>query len=156
MSICNCRPIEYSSAKIGMYVILKSRPCKVTHHVTSKTGKHGSMKVSMMGNDVLTGKKYEVAGAGHMVTYQFDVDRKSYQILSLENNILSCLDDSCNQIEFNFSNDHQLFEELNNKLKGNVDIYVTIVTAPIPTQNVGENAGEFTDEYFVESYKLCD
>lgn len=39
--------------------MLKGNPCKVTAYSTSKAGKHGHAKASIVGIDIFTGKKHE-------------------------------------------------------------------------------------------------
>jgi len=49
-------PIEASHIKKNKYIMLKGHPCKIVDVKTSKTGKHGHMKVNITGMDVLTAK----------------------------------------------------------------------------------------------------
>ncbi len=39
--------------------MLKGFPCKVMEMTTSKAGKHGHAKATIVGVDIFTGKKYE-------------------------------------------------------------------------------------------------
>ena len=40
--------------KVGMYIVIEERPCKVTQVLVSKTGKHGYSKVYISGVDIFT------------------------------------------------------------------------------------------------------
>ena len=52
-------PIKASGLRKNGYALLKGFPCKIADMSTSKTGKHGHAKVSLVGYDIFTGKKYE-------------------------------------------------------------------------------------------------
>lgn len=44
--------------KVGLIVFIRECPCKISHIVFSKTGKHGAAKAIMTGVDILTDKKH--------------------------------------------------------------------------------------------------
>lgn len=52
-------PEAGGSLKKGAYAILKDHPCRITDISTSKAGKHGHAKASVVGVDIFTNKKYE-------------------------------------------------------------------------------------------------
>eukprot|EP01102_Stenamoeba_stenopodia_P009887 TRINITY_DN2933_c0_g1_i1.p1 TRINITY_DN2933_c0_g1~~TRINITY_DN2933_c0_g1_i1.p1 ORF type:complete len:170 (-),score=26.65 TRINITY_DN2933_c0_g1_i1:163-672(-) len=52
LAICN-------NLKIGDYVVIRGRPCKIVEKTTSKTGKHGSCKAHITALDIFTHKKLE-------------------------------------------------------------------------------------------------
>lgn len=52
-------PAQCSSLRKNGYVILKSRPCKISHISACKPGKHGHAKINLTGIDIFTEKKYE-------------------------------------------------------------------------------------------------
>merc|ERR1712137_772729 len=52
-------PCQAGSLKKGGYAILKGKPCKIQEITTSKAGKHGHAKASIVGTDIFTDKKYE-------------------------------------------------------------------------------------------------
>lgn len=52
-------PAQCSSLRKNGYVILKSRPCKISHISACKPGKHGLAKINLTGIDIFTGKKCE-------------------------------------------------------------------------------------------------
>lgn len=51
--------MEFGKIRVGGYIVIEGRPCKVTKVTTSKTGKHGSAKCYFIAIDIFTGKKYE-------------------------------------------------------------------------------------------------
>ena len=52
-------PMSAGSVKKNGYMVFQGRPCKVVDYSTSKTGKHGHAKASIVGIDIFTGRKYE-------------------------------------------------------------------------------------------------
>ena len=52
-------PVQASSIRIGGYILIKNRPCKVINMSTSKTGKHGHAKINFTATDIFTDKKME-------------------------------------------------------------------------------------------------
>lgn len=52
-------PAQCSSLRKNGYVILKSRPCKISHISACKPGKHGHAKINLTGIDIFSGRKYE-------------------------------------------------------------------------------------------------
>src|SRR3990167_3818545 len=55
-----CYPAQCSAIKLGGHIVIQNRPCKVTQLSTSKTGKHGSCKIHLVGVDIFTKKKYDL------------------------------------------------------------------------------------------------
>jgi len=84
-------PIQCSALRKGGFVLLKSHPCKVVEMSTSKTGKHGSAKVNLVGIDIFTGKKYEEFAPS---TSNMDVPfvaRNEYPLLNIDDGFLSMM-----------------------------------------------------------------
>ena len=52
-------PMQCSSLRKNGFVLMKGRPVKIVEMSTSKTGKHSTAIVNMIGIDIFTGKKYE-------------------------------------------------------------------------------------------------
>lgn len=79
----HCYPEAAGSLKKGAYAMLKGHPCKITDMSTSKAGKHGHAKASVVGNDLFTNKKYEDAfPTSHNVEVPF-VTKKEYQLMDV-------------------------------------------------------------------------
>eukprot|EP01111_Echinosteliopsis_oligospora_P012439 TRINITY_DN4248_c0_g1_i1.p1 TRINITY_DN4248_c0_g1~~TRINITY_DN4248_c0_g1_i1.p1 ORF type:complete len:154 (+),score=20.11 TRINITY_DN4248_c0_g1_i1:393-854(+) len=62
MATTNITPnllIHASDVHVGMYVILKQKPCKVIELTRSKAGKHGTSKIYILGIDIITRSNVE-------------------------------------------------------------------------------------------------
>lgn len=78
-------------------MVIKGRPCKVSHVSTSKTGKHGHAKCNFTAIDIFNGKKYEdIIPSTHNTTVPV-VGRKEYSIVDIsEDGFCSLLDEDGN------------------------------------------------------------
>ncbi len=77
-------PAQASSIRIGGYIIIRERPCKVTHMSTSKTGKHGHAKINFTAIDIFTEKKMEeICQSTHSINVPV-VTKKEYQLVDID------------------------------------------------------------------------
>ena len=91
----NTKPLEAGQVKVGGYIVIKNRPCKVNSISTSKTGKHGHAKCHFVASDIFTKKKYEmIETSTHNISVPI-IDKKEYTLLDIsEEHFLTLLDDS--------------------------------------------------------------
>ena len=76
-------PVQAGTLKKGSYAILNGFPCRVVEISSSKTGKHGHAKASIVGIDIFTHKKHEdSAPSSHSIDAPF-VTRKEYQLADI-------------------------------------------------------------------------
>lgn len=84
-------PTQCSALRKGGFVLLKGHPCKVVEMSTSKTGKHGSAKVNLVGIDIFTGRKCEeFAPSTSNMEVPF-VTRNEYPLLNIDDGFLSLM-----------------------------------------------------------------
>ena len=81
--------------KIGFYTLIDN-PCKITNVTIAKTGKHGHMKVTLLGNDMITNKNITWTGPGHTSITTFNPIRINYQIVDINDDDVECLDNNAN------------------------------------------------------------
>lgn len=123
--------------------MLKGHPCKVMDVKTSKTGKHGHAKCNITGVDVLTSRKYNEVHPGHIILPAFDPSKITYDVSSLEDGELDCLDEDGNEYKCslidNTDGGHsddtlQMHNELKEKyetLADNEYLKITVTSAPV-------------------------
>merc|ERR1712071_719942 len=87
-------PMQCSALRKGGFVMIKNRPCKIVDMSTSKTGKHGHAKVHMVAVDIFTGKKLEELSPSTHNMEVPNVTRKDFQLIGLEDDFLSMMDDT--------------------------------------------------------------
>mmetsp|Transcript_11104 Transcript_11104/g.10039 ORF Transcript_11104/g.10039 Transcript_11104/m.10039 type:complete len:162 (+) Transcript_11104:135-620(+) len=75
--------IEAGQIRVGGFMCIKERPCKVSAVSTSKTGKHGHAKCNFTAIDIFNGKKYEdIIPSTHNAHAPFVV-RKEYSLVDI-------------------------------------------------------------------------
>lgn len=84
-------PLQCSALRKGGFVLLKGHPCKVVDMSTSKTGKHGSAKVNLVGIDIFTAKKYEEFAPSTSNMEVPIVSRNEYPLLNIDDGYLSMM-----------------------------------------------------------------
>ncbi|AII17201.1 putative eukaryotic translation elongation factor 5A [Aureococcus anophagefferens virus] len=106
----NTKPLEAGQVKVGGYIVIKNRPCKVNSISTSKTGKHGHAKCHFVATDIFTKKKYEMIETSTHNIYVPIIDKKEYTLLDIsEEHFLTLLDDSGDtRIDVKMPNDETL------------------------------------------------
>lgn len=89
-------PIQCSALRKNGFVVMKNRPCKIVDMSTSKTGKHGSAKVHMVGIDIFTSKKYEdISPSTHNMEVP-NVSRIEFTLCDVSDGYLSLMDQNGN------------------------------------------------------------
>ena len=85
---------EAGQIRVGGYMCIKEKPCKVSDVSTSKTGKHGHAKCNFTALDIFTNKKYEdIVPATHNAHIPVVV-RKDYLLLDItDDGFLSLMDE---------------------------------------------------------------
>merc|ERR1712004_217750 len=123
-------PVQCSGLRKNGHVMIKGRPCKIVDMSTSKTGKHGHAKVSLVAVDLFTDRKYEDACPSTHNMEVPTVTRKDFQFVHLEeeDNYVRYLDDKGTIRSIRV--DHgELLEEIALKRDRDEDFYVSILRA---------------------------
>jgi len=122
-------PMQCSALRKNGHVMIKGRPCKIVEMSTSKTGKHGHAKVHMVALDIFTGKKLEdICPSTHNMEVP-NVTRKDYQLIGLDEEFLSLLDDSGDTRDDLKCPDGSVGDEIRDAIQSDRDLLVTVLSA---------------------------
>jgi len=122
-------PMQCSALRKNGFVMIKSRPCKIVEMSTSKTGKHGHAKVHMVALDIFTGKKLEdICPSTHNMEVP-NVKRKDYQLIGLDDDFLSLMDDSGDTRDDLKCPDGEIGDEIRSAIAEEKDILCTVLSA---------------------------
>jgi len=122
-------PMQCSALRKNGFVMIKGRPCKIVEMSTSKTGKHGHAKVHMVALDIFTQKKYEdICPSTHNMDVP-NVTRKDYQLMNIDDDYLSLMDDGGVQREDLKIPDGDVGDEIRAAIEGDKDILCTVLSA---------------------------
>jgi translation initiation factor 5A len=125
-------PRQCSALRKNGHVLMKGRPCKIMDMTTSKTGKHGSAKVHMVGIDIFTGKKYEDISPSTANMEVPHIQRVEYILMDITDNYLSLMCDDGTTKDDVPVPQGDVGKEIRDKWsnKGDDDdIYVTVIRA---------------------------
>jgi translation initiation factor 5A len=140
--------IEAHHIKRGSYIIIKNRPCKIMNVMIAKPGKHGHMKVHAVGIDVITGKKYELMCAGHIMVTQFALEKEEYQLTYMDEENLDCLNEKGKQSYLSLETTSDLYKNIKNEYDAEKTIMITTIRAPVETSR-----DKFIEQEKIESFK---
>jgi len=125
----NTFPQQCSALRKNGFVVIKNRPCKIVEMSTSKTGKHGHAKVHMVALDIFTGKKYEdICPSTHNMNVPH-VNRQDFQLVDIEGDFLSLMDDSGDMKEDLKVPDNDVGKEIREKFENGDSFLVTVLSA---------------------------
>ena len=127
-------PVQAGSLKKGDYAMIKGQPCRVVEITTSKTGKHGHAKASIMGVNILTGKKYEDScPTSHNIEAPY-VSRKEYQVADIgaDEYVTLIKEDGSTREDLKFGNDEddqKMMEKVHSLIESGKDVVVGVLSA---------------------------
>lgn len=122
-------PVQCSALRKNGFVLISGRPCKIVDMSTSKTGKHGSAKVNLVGIDIFTGKKYEdISPSTHNMEVP-NVIRKEYQLIDIDDGFLSLITDSGDTKNDVKLPENEIGEQIKKDFEAGKDLLVTVVSA---------------------------
>ncbi len=122
-------PLQCSALRKGGFVCLKGKPCKVVDMSTSKTGKHGSAKVNLVGIDIFTGKKYEEFAPSTSNMEVPLVTRNEYPLLNIDDGYLSMMLPSGDTKDDIKVPEGELGEQLKAAFEEGRDLVITVLGA---------------------------
>jgi len=129
-------PSTAGDVKLGGYMCIEKRPCKIVDYDTHKTGKHGSAKCSIVGIDIFTDKKMvESLPADTHIEIPI-ITRREFSVFSIdEQGYCSLLDVITNEMrnDIRLPDLTDVDEDLSKKLSAEIlagkDVNVTVMSA---------------------------
>jgi len=130
-------PMQCSALRKNGFVMIKERPCKIVEMSTSKTGKHGHAKVHLVALDIFTQRKHEdICPSTHNMNVPH-VTRKDYQLVDIDDDYASLMDDGGDQKEDLKIPENDLGKEIREKFENGDNFQVTVLSACGEEQIVG-------------------
>jgi translation initiation factor 5A len=83
---------EVRELKVGRYVNIDDSPCKIISIDTSKPGKHGSAKASIVATDIFSGSKKSLNAPVSTKVQVPQIDKRKGQILSIQGKEVQMMD----------------------------------------------------------------
>ena len=83
--------MEFTDIKTGAYLVMKDKhACKIAEVNKSKTGKHGTVKKTVIGIDVITGKKFQGLYNDKSILSAPSIKRAKYIVSNIEEEEEDC------------------------------------------------------------------
>ena len=124
-------PAQASSIRIGGYILIRERPCKVINMSTSKTGKHGHAKINFTATDIFTEKKMEeICQSTHNINVPV-VTRKEYQLVDIDDeDYVTLFDEETNETtEDQKLRDKKVDFDIKKSFEEGKELIVTVISA---------------------------
>ena len=124
-------PAQASSIRIGGYILIRERPCKVINMSTSKTGKHGHDKINFTATDIFTEKKMEeICQSTHNINVPV-VTRKEYQLVDIDDeDYVTLFDEETNETtEDQKLRDKKVDFDIKKSFEEGKELIVTVISA---------------------------
>jgi translation initiation factor 5A len=126
-------PIAAGTIKKGGYCMLGGCPCKVTEYSTSKAGKHGHAKATIVGTDIFTGKKKEDAfPTSHNCEVPF-VSKNEFTLVDIAaDGFLTLMNekgDTKEDVKLPVEDEAELCKEIKEAFEGGKEIMISILSA---------------------------
>ena len=122
--------MSVSSLKVGSYIIMDDAACKVSGLNTSRPGKDGHAKVSIVAVGLIDNKKRATVMPGHDNVEVPIVDKRTAQVLSIHGDAANVMDSETYE-----TFDMKIPDELKESVKEGVNIlYWVILTDKVMKQ----------------------
>ncbi len=84
--------VEPGQIKVGGYIVIDEKACKVTDTSVSRPGKHGHAKYRIVAVGLIDGKKRDMVLPGHDKVEVPIIEKKTAQVLSATGNKANVMD----------------------------------------------------------------
>ena len=128
-------PIQASALRIGGYMCIKNRPCKITDIKISMTNKHGRAKCHFYATDIFTDRAHEHLETSTKNNIEVPyVTNNNYELVDIDGDTVSYLDhDGNEQNDLSMPNlcdtDIELSAVIRDKFYLAEELYITVISA---------------------------
>jgi len=123
-------PVPAGDLKKGDFVCIKDHPCKIINVASMKPGKHGHAKTIILALDIFTNKKLEDQSPSSHTLPCPVVTRKEYQLLDINDGMLSLMDDDNNtRDDLNLPDDEEVALPIQEEFAAGKSLIVVVVSA---------------------------
>ena len=77
--------VQTSTIRVGQYIVIDGKPCKVIAVSTAKPGKHGASKTMFDTKDLLSGKNVQTSAASKGTIEVPEIVRENYTVIGVSN-----------------------------------------------------------------------
>lgn len=125
-------PMQAGNVKKNAYAMLKGFPCRVVEMTTSKAGKHGHAKATIVGVDIFSGKKHEDScPTSHNMEIPF-VKKNEYQLIDIAEDgyVTLLLENGETKEDLKLPEDEpEMVEKMRADFSAEKDILVSVISA---------------------------
>ena len=114
--------VEIKSLKVGRYMVMNGKACRITKIDVSRPGKHGHAKFRVEGVGLVDGSKHVEVMPGHEKVESPLIDKKGAQVLSVNDNTANVMDSETYE-----TFDLIIPEELKGKVKSGDNVVYWII-----------------------------
>ena len=121
-------PITAGAVKIGQFLVINGRPCKVTDVSHVKTGKHGAAKSSFIGVDIFRDEKWEMVCPSAATVSRPIIEMKKCHVSGISDGYVSLTDDGGNmRDDLQLPDDPDIAQQLKDRVERGVESMVTVL-----------------------------
>ena len=132
----NTEALKAGKIRKGDFIVINGKPCKVAEVSTSKTGKHGHAKATIVGIDIFTGKKYEtICPTSHSVETPV-IKREEWQVTDMDDEGFLTLMNDANEEKVDCKAEESMIPGIREALDKGVETVLVTVCSAMDTEKV--------------------
>ena len=128
-TLVGCYLVEPSSLRVGDYILIGRRPCKITDKRRSYGGKNGAPKFGIDGTDIFTEEKWSTICLIKDSVNVPVVIKKEYKLVDIHHDSFKLLDEETNKSFDKRIRDKQVDGDIKIRFKEGKVLIVTVISA---------------------------